>query len=603
MSKHLKYIKIICIVLIFTILALALSVGLLAINALKNSYLPDPLSGYEEKQDIVPPPVNNFEELFPYKVFSDMSVDAVYLRTESYGDYNGQAWLAATPYTELIDGEYPATFLGVKQIEKWKLADAKALAIIPNNTAKIIPTYTATKDFGGATHDIPIDDVTANQKGNEKYYVYYYDYADTSLKPSVVILEYEQYEARYRAFVKEQYLTIDEKTKAFMLDIAAEQGFDGTDHDLADKISDYVMSVAVYDMNYNTELDKEENIAISFVNEYKKGTCKHFATLATLLFRSLGIPARYTIGYMTETVANQWVQVSDFDAHAWVEVYVDGFGWKNIEVTPKPLDTNITVKPKDVKKVFDSTPLYAEPIIEGFEDFEEKGYTYEAVVLGERTEPGISESKIESLKIFDPIGNDVTSEFKFTFESGEILVYAGTVSLESDNFTYLYSGIPPISQISGCRVVFPEGEELPEGYAVEITPKELPSAIGVYPHTFDVLITNEDGEDITKLYKFEYNFGSVTIKANVLTLKAGSAEKVYDGQALVCNEYEIVSGVLAEGDTISSFEIVGSQTAPGQSANVIELSSIVIVNEEGEDVTSNYLLSVEDGSLTVYFDD
>ena len=53
-------------------------------------------------------------------------------------------------------------------------------------------------------------------------------------------------------------------------------------------------------------------------------------------------------------------------------------------------------------------------------------------------------------------------------------------------------------------------------------------------------------------------------------------------------------------DTIVAYEVVGSQTAPGESENVIELSSIVIMNKNGEDVTSNYVLSVEDGTLTVY---
>lgn len=604
MSKQLKYIKIICIVLIFSILALALAVGFFAISALKNSYLPDPLSGYEEKKEELPPPTNNIDDLLPYRVGSDVSVDAVYLRLESFGDFNGQTWLPATPYDELIDGEYPATFLGTKQIEKWKLADAIALTIDPNNTVNIIPQYTATNNFGGVNYNIPSNDVREAVKGDESYNLYYYNYTDTSLKPSVVILEYERYEAHYREFVKDQYLTIDGETKDYMLDIAEKQGFDKNDYELADKISAYVKGVGIYDMDYNTELDKEENIAISFVEEYKKGTCKHFATLATLLFRSLGIPARYTIGYMTETVENQWVQVTNFDAHAWVEVYVDGFGWKNIEVTPKPLDTDITVKPTDVNKLFDGTPLYPENKIEGFEEFEEKGYTYEAVVSGERTEPGISESKIDSLKVFDSFGNDVTSEFKFAFETGEILVYAGVVSLESDDFTYMYSKIPPTSQLSGCRVVFPEGEELADGYNVEIKAKVLPSAIGTYPHTFDVVITNDVGEDITNLYKFEYNLGSVTVKANMLTLKAGSAEKLYDGSELVCNEIEIVEGALAEGDEIYSYEIIGSQTLPGQSPNVIEISSIVIVNKvSGEDVTSNYLLSVEDGSLTVYVED
>ena len=95
-----------------------------------------------------------------------------------------------------------------------------------------------------------------------------------------------------------------------------------------------------------------------------------------------------------------------------------------------------------------------------------------------------------------------------------------------------------------------------------------------------------------------------TVKQAKDALAWGYTSVMYDGSELVCNEIEIVEGALAEGDEIYSYEIIGSQTLPGQSPNVIEISSIVIVNKvSGEDVTSNYLLSVEDGSLTVYVED
>lgn len=47
----------------------------------------------------------------------------------------------------------------------------------------------------------------------------------------------------------------------------------------------------------------------------------------------LGIPARYTIGICRNASAGEWVEVTTENAHAWVEVYVDGIGWMNVEVT------------------------------------------------------------------------------------------------------------------------------------------------------------------------------------------------------------------------------------------------------------------------------
>ena len=44
---------------------------------------------------------------------------------------------------------------------------------------------------------------------------------------------------------------------------------------------------------------------------------------------------------------------------------------------------------------------------------------------------------------------------------------------------------------------------------------------------------------------------------------------------------------------------VGEQDGPGKSENIIDMSTIKIVNQSGEDVTSNYVIATEKGSLTV----
>ena len=96
-----------------------------------------------------------------------------------------------------------------------------------------------------------------------------------------------------------------------------------------------------------------------FLGEQKRGYCAHFASAATLLLRSYGIPARYVEGYVitpsgiTESaVASEGdtdyyytgpnplgnpslitTEVSDGNAHAWTEVYVSGFGWLPVDLT------------------------------------------------------------------------------------------------------------------------------------------------------------------------------------------------------------------------------------------------------------------------------
>ncbi|MDO5126758.1 MAG: transglutaminase-like domain-containing protein [Eubacteriales bacterium] len=105
---------------------------------------------------------------------------------------------------------------------------------------------------------------------------------------------------------------------------------------------------------------KRKDFVNYFLLENRKGYCAHYASAATLLFRELGIPARYVEGYaldynqitMGELVddadyseyydgysvlgktALVEVNATDADAHAWVEIYSEEKGWHPIDVTP-----------------------------------------------------------------------------------------------------------------------------------------------------------------------------------------------------------------------------------------------------------------------------
>lgn len=80
-----------------------------------------------------------------------------------------------------------------------------------------------------------------------------------------------------------------------------------------------------------------------FLLENQKGYCIHYATSGVLLARMAGIPARYATGYVivaddfNEKSANPdgsyTIDVKDNRSHAWVEIYLDGFGWVPYEFT------------------------------------------------------------------------------------------------------------------------------------------------------------------------------------------------------------------------------------------------------------------------------
>lgn len=96
-----------------------------------------------------------------------------------------------------------------------------------------------------------------------------------------------------------------------------------------------------YMLDVTTEYDAEtpamppgKDFVTYFLSESRRGYCMHFASAATLLLRSMGIPARYVGGYAATMQESGVFDIPDSAAHVWVEIYLDGYGWHPVEVTP-----------------------------------------------------------------------------------------------------------------------------------------------------------------------------------------------------------------------------------------------------------------------------
>jgi transglutaminase-like putative cysteine protease len=191
-------------------------------------------------------------------------------------------------------------------------------------------------------------------------------------------------------------------------------------------VAKYISTAATYKLEYDPMLDEETNMVIAFLSKYKEGLCRHYASAATLLFRCLGIPARYTVGYVANTEGGKITQVTSKTAHAWVEVYLDGMGWIKVEVTgggssvpaPSPSPDNvkkptiITLSPEYEHKMYDGEPLVPSGNIiysSSLEELLAEGYTYQVKVEGSQTKIGRGVSTVTSFELFDPSGEKVYS--------------------------------------------------------------------------------------------------------------------------------------------------------------------------------------------------
>jgi protein-glutamine gamma-glutamyltransferase len=75
---------------------------------------------------------------------------------------------------------------------------------------------------------------------------------------------------------------------------------------------------------------------LHFALDTKRGYCQHYAGAMALMLRYLGIPARVAVGFTSGTYdedRKRW-EISNHDAHAWVEVWFDGWGWIPFDPTP-----------------------------------------------------------------------------------------------------------------------------------------------------------------------------------------------------------------------------------------------------------------------------
>ena len=140
------------------------------------------------------------------------------------------------------------------------------------------------------------------------------------------------------------YLQLPWETRAWAKGILAKNG------DSVAEICEFVRLCASYD-EAPVAMPAGGDFARWFLEESGKGYCVHFATLAAVLLRSAGVPARLVTGFVVDVQAGIRTTVTGEDAHAWVEYWEDGT-WHILEVTPSVTAVPIGEK-KEEKHRFD----------------------------------------------------------------------------------------------------------------------------------------------------------------------------------------------------------------------------------------------------------
>ncbi len=109
------------------------------------------------------------------------------------------------------------------------------------------------------------------------------------------------------------------------------------DYDRVNAITQWLKNSGTYSYTLEPEeLPKKADVVDYFLFESKEGYCTYFASAEAILCRSIGIPARYVEGASASYAKKEgiWYPVTEKEAHAWTQVYLDGFGWIDVDATP-----------------------------------------------------------------------------------------------------------------------------------------------------------------------------------------------------------------------------------------------------------------------------
>lgn len=146
-----------------------------------------------------------------------------------------------------------------------------------------------------------------------------------------------------------------------------------------------------------------------------------------------------------------------------------------------------------------------------------------------------------------------------------------------------------------------------------VTAITMPSSItnvGSVSNTVSGLVITHSGGEVvyrqadaalqnnTNNYLITYTYGTLTVAKSQVTITAGSTWKVYDGTPLSYNALSTVSHTaLVQGHSLTAITVTGSRTTAGTCGNIP--TDPVIEDGSGNDVTSNYDITLVVGTLTV----
>lgn len=581
----------------------------------------------------------------------------VYLRLRSYGDYTGDGW-AESPIYDMASKMYPHPLDFVCYRLMYNGFDKYERIVVsyePDDGLFPVPYYSHSESYKNKKY-IYTDVALPRQEYQKTLAFNSIPQPDLHTMLGLNIDDEIFYDDDYYDFVKDKYLSLPETTEAGIREIISKAGLDPSSPTIISDVAEYVRNAALYNGNFKPFPENEDRV-LYFLNEAKEGICSHFASAAVAIYRALGIPARYTVGYYAlSDGTNEQNEYYEKDAHAWAEVYVKRIGWIPVEVTssnvaaegsnsdlqPPRIDAmmffnRVVFSMKSAAKDYDGEYLYSSgPEILPGSNLKE-GHTLYAKSGGIKYVGTIPANSVE-YKILDEDGNDVSGLYEILERKNHTL----TVNT-------LFCELPKKTLYVGETVKLPASEEIPDEKTAALVGNDR-LVFKMTPNTS--LRLNDDGTITGVIASSDWTVSSVfdmgsiaetnfvkdggpevvvqmrvnivpfpnvrlhsgetppdgepgTVKRvtgengliyNYLAIKSASVSKKFDGLYLTADDWEIADGGLANGHYVEC-KNSASQLFVGSCENVF--ASLCIRDKNGADVTNEYIVDFYPGTLEV----
>lgn len=255
------------------------------------------------------------------------------------------------------------------------------------------------------------------------------------------------------------------------------------------------------------------------------------------------------------------------------------------------LPLRLTLRTDSAKKRYDGTPLRAEgwTLVTGTLL---EGHSLSAKTLSSLQEVGQCKNELTAA-VTDANGTDVSHFYEFNVLSGQLVVDPIPLQITTGSAKKLYDGTP-----LSCDDWKLTAGKLEAGATIVPAAPYVHDQVGTAQNARAFRILDKDGRDTSSRYQIQYTYGTLDIQPRPLTIRTGSAEKVYDGTALICNTYQILSGSLCPNEKIyldcTAFLDVG------YSDNFVQ-SCVILREEHGmqTDVSSCYRITFQYGRLKI----